>query len=1160
MTAPDDSFSELHLLELLQPAGDLINETLRKIRSALEDELISQGSTVKSFHRMLLAGPVKEIEKGAELLVSLQDRLEIGIRGHMMAIDQDYLNFFKSIGFSKSPSFNVGLGSKIAGSVKVAFPDSERLNVQTSNVVIETPNPFCPEVDISEDCPEDEPLDNVICPGTPITEPCPEDVSTWIVQPDEACQGDAASETCPEGTTCSHLEGSNQRVCFDNVTGMGSCVPSVDCAADPADRPVDLEVEGVPFCEEGNPPECFEEKECCEVEVTNIVNVPACPTGGGGGDTEPVFQAIRDPCDGTCITIDVHSEPPDGWITTGVGVTRGEALRDGRDQCIPGDDTYVIVRRVGERNCRVQEACDSISVNEEVVGSGRTESLAFQAAREHCGPETIPPDLDDPPKIEPSGSSFCNLESYVETSLIAQGVEQIDLSTTFTSVFGLIDPRLGFIGKFLSGNSLTDEVATAIGNFVGSLSDKIGETIVSFSGAGGCASADSIALFGGRILASTLANWVSPELDYYATPLKYAGNRACPLIFPDVSEATQAYLANEISPQIFESWVNLNGYCSEPWSKVTHANRAKPAIQDLIAQFRRGIIEEPEFETQARGLGFLEPEEISNLFKESEQRPPISELIRYMVRDAGDEKVVADSGFDEDFAGENAKYTGQLKEWAKDQGIPDEVMKFAWRAHWSIPGPQALYEMLHRRVLPGDEDEQKETIRKALKQQDIAPGWIEPLLDISFRPLTRIDTRRAFDIGAIEEPQMHDAFLDQGYDKDNAQILVDFNVQLKNNGIHTERAIADWKAEAHDRAKAVERLQKLKYDDEFIAEALHFASARQKGHSAVKLFSRGLIGLAEAENRLLLHGIAKEHFDQWLADEALEFFNHPAVKEYLSGEIDRLELLTVLNEAVGGGEALAELMQRIDRKFDAKRRKVCSGAIEDRFLLGELDEDDARRALLNLEIPLEMANRDVASWVCVKEAKGKQIPASTLCQWLEFGIIDAGEFIDRARNLGYDPDDAMGLLMQCSAKLAIKQQKEAERVAKRAEQDAEKAAKDAAKLARDALTVSKNLRKARERATALRIKREETLIKASQRFCDKCDTELPEVYRHVKTAKAQCKSEFSLTEDEIIRAINAASVKAKNCDADDIGGFICDAARGFAEFEVPINGNGNGST
>jgi SOS response regulatory protein OraA/RecX len=104
---------------------------------------------------------------------------------------------------------------------------------------------------------------------------------------------------------------------------------------------------------------------------------------------------------------------------------------------------------------------------------------------------------------------------------------------------------------------------------------------------------------------------------------------------------------------------------------------------------------------------------------------------------------------------------------------PDDAIA-AWRAHWDLPSPTQVFEMLHRGVLPpGDPDQ---VVADFLRASDYDPRWRGPLKAISYNPITRTDAKRAYKLGlgGFDEARLKRAYTDLGYTPADADTLVAF--------------------------------------------------------------------------------------------------------------------------------------------------------------------------------------------------------------------------------------------------------------------------------------------------------------------------------------------------------------------------------------------------
>lgn len=292
-----------------------------------------------------------------------------------------------------------------------------------------------------------------------------------------------------------------------------------------------------------------------------------------------------------------------------------------------------------------------------------------------------------------------------------------------------------------------------------------------------CGGISTVAIAVPRVIFSFASRWFGSAFDYFLRPWDLLANYQCPTNIPSAESATEAFLANTISEKQLECWVRANGNHWLPWQRIVDARRNRLGVADVIVSWRRGMITADDADQKLRELGYTDPIDRRRLRDLSAAVPPISEIIRYMVRDVGDEALVARFGMDAEF---DLKWSAQLKEWGRAQGVDDEFARASWRAHWDLPSPTQLYEMYHRlRRLPAGDPRRVtlDDIETALRQADVLPYWIPKLLAVSFRPLTRIDVRRAYNIGVLTRDDVKDAYLNLGYDDANAETLARFTEQ-----------------------------------------------------------------------------------------------------------------------------------------------------------------------------------------------------------------------------------------------------------------------------------------------------------------------------------------------------------------------------------------------
>lgn len=383
-----------------------------------------------------------------------------------------------------------------------------------------------------------------------------------------------------------------------------------------------------------------------------------------------------------------------------------------------------------------------------------------------------------------------------------------------------------------------------------------------------CGTGDSAIINANLILQGFLRKWVSDLPPAAYRPLEQQRDYLCPTELPSPAEATAAWLSDTVDHTTWECWTRAAGVKPGPAERIRHALRAKLTAGELAALYHRERITGQEYSTRLRQIGFTDqaiPGEIDAL---TQQIPTIGDLIRMMVRDVGDEGLVNRFGLDDQF---DVKWQGKLKQFGDWQNIHPEFAKLMWRAHWSIPSPTALYTMLHRlrhEWIPADRRVTEDDIRTALQQADILPFWIEKLLAISYAPLTRVDVRRAFEIGVLDREAVRRSYLDLGYNDDDAETLTSYTEKDKRRKLLNSPLLAKYGKVQINRTELEERLQALGATTEDMQAAVTRGRSLRKinvrntcNSSTKKRYLNFEFDALELRNKLAANGADQEDVD-----------------------------------------------------------------------------------------------------------------------------------------------------------------------------------------------------------------------------------------------------------------------------------------------------------
>jgi hypothetical protein len=219
--------------------------------------------------------------------------------------------------------------------------------------------------------------------------------------------------------------------------------------------------------------------------------------------------------------------------------------------------------------------------------------------------------------------------------------------------------------------------------------------------------------------------------------------------------------------------MKANGYDEKKSHILYHSSKRLLEIGDLIRLKWRKLISDEEFIRRAGHIR-IKPHELDLILKAAQYFPSPQEVIRFAVREVFSDEIVDKFRLDEDIP-------ETFLELADKVGLSEEVATWTWRAHWILPSLTSGYEMLHRRIITKDE------LHLLLRTQDVMPYWRDKLIELSYRPLTRVDIRRMYDLGELDSQAVYESYLDYGYSPKNAELMTRFTEKY---AMPTERDLA----------------------------------------------------------------------------------------------------------------------------------------------------------------------------------------------------------------------------------------------------------------------------------------------------------------------------------------------------------------------------------
>lgn len=216
---------------------------------------------------------------------------------------------------------------------------------------------------------------------------------------------------------------------------------------------------------------------------------------------------------------------------------------------------------------------------------------------------------------------------------------------------------------------------------------------------------------------------------------------------------------------LYDSYARQNGYNDYFQEALFRGTDQLLNPLDGITAWRRKIISEEVLDdifTKNR----YRPETSEIIKKITEYFPTPNDLVRFAVREVYTPDISERFGLKQDLPRE-------FLDEAEKAGLQRDQAENYWAAHWELPSILQGFEMLHRGVIDQD------TLNMLLKALDVMPYWREKLTQISYNPLTRVDVRRMFRLGVLDDEQVVKAYKDIGYNDENADLMLQFTKRFE---------------------------------------------------------------------------------------------------------------------------------------------------------------------------------------------------------------------------------------------------------------------------------------------------------------------------------------------------------------------------------------------
>lgn len=333
------------------------------------------------------------------------------------------------------------------------------------------------------------------------------------------------------------------------------------------------------------------------------------------------------------------------------------------------------------------------------------------------------------------------------------------------------------------------------------LPDDMVEQLEEFSDDGSILTSGTVILFCTLALAQTLGAYATRT----AKEIERNLNTQYRPDIPGWTDIIQSALYDDNAREVWETLLGEWGIPEKYIPYLIDNARSNLSLSEIFTLKRREEIDDTAFDNLLRRTG-MRPVDVERVKPLLDNIPPIQDIITMAVREAWNDEVIDEFELDRDFPPQVAK-------WAEKLGYSSDWALKYWISHWTLPSVTQGFEMLHRELIDNDQ------LENLLRAQDIPPFWRDNLIKMSHRLYTRVDIRRMYREGVLDEQGVFEELKHIGYDDERARNMTDFYISWT-TGEEKEptrgKIIKAYKQGVIDERDVREKLKNLEYSDDAV--------------------------------------------------------------------------------------------------------------------------------------------------------------------------------------------------------------------------------------------------------------------------------------------------------------------------------------------------------
>lgn len=319
------------------------------------------------------------------------------------------------------------------------------------------------------------------------------------------------------------------------------------------------------------------------------------------------------------------------------------------------------------------------------------------------------------------------------------------------------------------------------------------------------------------------------------------------------------------------------------------------------------------------------------------------------------------------------------------------------------PGPETVLDMWNR----GKIDEA--TAVQGLRESYLRPEWVPHMQSIRYAILSGLEVVRAAVQGHLSDSDARAKWAESGRDPGDYDVA--YATEGRPPGI--QQMIELWHRGYVGEADVVQAIKESDIKDKYIPAVLHLGDYFPPPRTITTLLSHGAMDVPTAHKYFMAAGLSDELATIYV-NSALhaksashkELAVGQVKSLYADGIITRAEALQYLAR-IGYDDQTGNLVLDLaDSAAEQKLRAAAVNRVRALFVADKINAAQVHADLARAGLDAPAADRLLKYWGIEQSAPFKTLTLGQINSAYKKGLIDEGDFLARARGLGYDLADA----------------------------------------------------------------------------------------------------------------------------------------------------------